>query len=282
MGAYLDHDLRNQNINKDEPYVYANFVTSLDGRIAIPHPNGGNLTVPSTIANQRDWRLFQELAAQADLIISSGRYLRDRAHGQAQEILRVDDPKFADLREWRLDQGLHPFPDIAIVSNSLNFPIPEELMAGGRKVIVCTTENANCTRIAEIEQNAAKVLIVGDTSVDGSRFVEAMSALGYQTIYSAAGPRIAHLLLKSNVLNRLYLTYASRILAGHPFSSIVEGALFEDAIDFELNSIYWDPKGLSETQENGMDKTTAGQLFISYNANYAKKERQICNRIHEH
>jgi len=68
--------------------------TQLDGRIAVPHPTRPGLTVPETIANDRDWRLFQELAAQADLIISSGRYLRDWADGRAQEILRVDDPKF--------------------------------------------------------------------------------------------------------------------------------------------------------------------------------------------
>ena len=81
--------------------------------------------VPKDTANERDWRLFQELAAQADLIISSGRYLRDWADGRAQEILQTDDPRFADLRQWRQDRGLSPQPDIAIISGSLNFPVPE-------------------------------------------------------------------------------------------------------------------------------------------------------------
>lgn len=30
------------------------------------------MMVPKNTANERDWRLYQELAAQADLIISSG------------------------------------------------------------------------------------------------------------------------------------------------------------------------------------------------------------------
>jgi len=43
--------------------------------------------VPRAIANERDWRLFQELSAQADIFLTSGRYLREWAKGQAQEIL---------------------------------------------------------------------------------------------------------------------------------------------------------------------------------------------------
>ena len=111
IGAYLAHDLRahaQETIAQEagRPYVYANFVTSIDGRIAIPRKSGDGLVVPKGIANERDWRLFQELAAQSDLIISSGRYLREWVDGRVQEILQVDDPRFADLREWRVGQGL--------------------------------------------------------------------------------------------------------------------------------------------------------------------------------
>ncbi len=61
--------------------------------------------VPKDTSNPRDWRLYQELAAQADLFLSTGRYLRDWAEGNAQEILQMDNPKFADLREWRIARG---------------------------------------------------------------------------------------------------------------------------------------------------------------------------------
>ena len=52
------------------PFVYTNYVTSIDGRIAIPRPEGQGMMVPKETANDRDWRLFQELAVQADVIIS--------------------------------------------------------------------------------------------------------------------------------------------------------------------------------------------------------------------
>ena len=89
------------------------------------------LTVPKAIANERDWRLFQELLAQSDIILSSGRYLRDVADGRAQELLQVGDPEFADLRAYREQQGLNPYPDIAIISRTLDFPVPGVLTVGG-------------------------------------------------------------------------------------------------------------------------------------------------------
>lgn len=254
IGAYLAHDIRYQTRSLNRPYVYANFVTSIDGRIAVPRVNSKSLTVPKNITNERDWRLFQELAAQADLIISSGRYLREWAAGHAQEILQVDDPRFIDLRKWREAQGLSPQPDIAIVSRSLKFPIPDVLTAGGRKVIVFTVTNPDPLRTKDIETHAGQVFIAGDKKVEGDKLVEYLNQLGYKFVYSAAGPKILHLLLADRVLNRLYLTYANRILGGENFSTIVDGNYFDYPINFNLSSLYYDPEGL-----DGL-----GQIFAAY------------------
>lgn len=254
---YLSHNLRELAQQHDQPYVYANFVASLDGRIAVPRPSEYGLKVPEAIANDRDWRLFQELAAQADLIISSGRYLREWAAGRAQEILQIDDPRFADLRAWRQEQGLPPQPDIAIISHSLDFPIPDLLTAGGRKVVVFTSAIHDASSVPAIETKAGKVYVAGkegEKSVDGAMALAHMQRLGYRAVYSAAGPKILHLLLEARVLQRLYLTYANRILGGAPFAAIVDGPLLEPPIDLTLNTLYLDPHGL-----DGL-----GQLFASY------------------
>ncbi len=253
-GLYLAHDVR-QFARAAAPYIYANFVTSLDGRIAIPRPDGSGLMVPKNIANERDWRLYQELAAQADLIISSGRYLREWAQGRAQEILQTDDPRFADLREWRAARGLKPQPDIAIISGSLDFPIPDVLTRDGRKAIFFTTGAPNPARVREIEQRAGKVIVAGENRVEGKLFAQRAYELGYRIIYSGAGPKILHLLLKERVLNRLYLTFAHRVLSGSPFATIIEGPLLEPAVNFQMHASYLDAAGL-----DGM-----GQLFASYN-----------------
>ena len=253
--VYLSHELRRQRRAQDGAYVYANFVASLDGRIAIPHPSRPGMKVPEAIANERDWRLFQELAAQADMIISSGRYLRDWADGRAQEILQVNDPRFADLRAWREERGLAPQPDMAIVSGSLRFPIPDVLTAGGRDVVVYTTASPDRERVEEIEAQAGQVVVAGDEeSVDGERMVQDMTERGYHTIYSSAGPKILHMLVSGGVLDRVYLTLAPRLLGGDPYSTLIEGELFAPAAEMELFSLYRDTHGL-----DGL-----GQLFLAY------------------
>jgi riboflavin biosynthesis pyrimidine reductase len=255
-GLYLAHNLREHGPRTEgRPTIYSNFVTSLDGRIAIPHPSRPGMMVPKTTANERDWRLFQELAAQADLIISSGRYLRDWADGRAQEILQVDDPRFADLQAWRRERGLKPQPDIAIISRSMRFPIPDILTKGGRKVVVFTTADADPERVAAVQERLGHIVVAGETGVEGQPLAQSMTDLGYKTVYAAAGPKIHHLLLTGGVLDRLYLTYANRLLGGAPFSSIVEGPLLQPAVDMTLGAVYYDayaPSGL-------------GQLFVQYN-----------------
>ena len=45
-GLYLEHDLQRLAEAAGRPYVVANFVTSLDGRIAVARTDGTGLTVP--------------------------------------------------------------------------------------------------------------------------------------------------------------------------------------------------------------------------------------------
>ena len=241
-GLYIAHNLREFAEQTGRPFVYTNYITSLDGRIAIPHPEKPGMTVPKAITNDRDWRLFQELAVQADILITSGRYLRDYAEGRAQEILTVyDDPHFTDLAEWRTARGLPPYPALAVVSASLDFPIPRGLAE--RAVLVFTVEQADPDQGRELER-AGEVIVIGKTSVDGGKMIGELAARGYWTIYNATGPKVMHMLLKAGVLNRLYLTHANRILGGEPFSSIVEGELFQPAVDFRLQALYLDEEGV--------------------------------------
>lgn len=192
---------------------------------------------------------------QADIIITSGRYLRDYAEGKAQEILRVhDDPAFADINEWRAQQGLPPQPDLAVISGSLDFPIPETLTSNNRKVFIFTTAQSEAAKRAELEAQAGQVFIAGEVSVNGRILINQLHELGYHIIFSGTGPKVHHLLLEAQVLDRLYLTFANRLLGTEPFSTIVEGKLLQPAVNMTLNTLYYDEAGL-----DGL-----GQLFASY------------------
>jgi riboflavin biosynthesis pyrimidine reductase len=136
----------------------------------------------------------------------------------------------------------------------LRFPIPDILTAGGRKVVVFTSANPNPERVAEIEAKAGRVIVAGEQRVEGAALLERMTELGYQTVYNSTGPKVLHLLLAGGVLNRLYLSYANRLLGGSPYATVVEGPSLEPAVDMRLNEVYFDPHAPDEL----------GQLLVSY------------------
>ena len=254
-GLYLQHDLRAQAEDRDRVFVCANFVSSLDGRIAIPNPSGKGVTLAEAVTNPRDWRLFQELAVQTDILITSGRYLREYSTSVKQEILQIyDDPQFEDLRNWRLSRGLSSQPDLAVISGRLDFDVPPALLGDDRSLLIFTTKSSDPNQIQRLKDQGARILFAGEESVDGQKLCAHMTELGYRTAYSGAGPKVLHLLASSGVLDRLYLTFANRLLGGEPYASILEGPLLDPPINLQLNTLYFDPYGLE-----GL-----GQLFASY------------------
>ncbi len=254
-GLFLAHELRRLVQGDDRPFFYTDFVVSLDGRVAVPDPQGEGVTLATAITNRRDWRLFQELAVQADVLITTGRYLREYARGAAQEILQAyEDPAFADLKAWRQEHNLPPYPILAVISASLNFPIPAKLLAAGRQLLVFTIEEADPHRRRALEQAGAQVISTGQGSVAGGKLAVELSQRGWRLVYSTAGPKVCHLLLAAGVLDRLYLTHATRALGGQPYASIVQGPLLHPPADFRLQELYFDPYGL-----DGL-----GQLFACY------------------
>jgi len=241
-GCYLEASLRPEG--HDGPFVYANFVSSLDGRISVPDRHGRQ-KVPGGIANPRDWRLLQELAGRADLLLSSGRYLRELNAGTAQDVLPVGEaPEFADIRVWRKRAGLAPQPDVAVFSQSLDFPVPQRLLAQGRRLVVLTGPDADPQRRRRHEAAGVRVLAVGEQGPPrGTALRAALRGLGYHCVYAITGPYVMHTLLAADMVDSLFVTTVHRVLGGSPFTSLCEGALLPAAADFRLRWLYHDTAG---------------------------------------
>ena len=240
-GLYLEAPLSHPAAAA-RPFVYTNFVVSIDGRIAIVDSDSGRSKVPPQIANPRDWRLFQELAARADLLITSGRYLRDLAAGQAQDVLPLSPaPEFADLLRWRLRHGLPAQPDVAVLSASLDIPVPAQLRLDGRRVLVFTTSEASASAAQTLQAGGAEVFR-GDRPdrVDAGPMIRRLGQLGYRHIYSITGPQVLASLLRADVLDTLFLTTVHRCLGGENVASLVEGPPFERPVNFRLHWLYYD------------------------------------------
>jgi riboflavin biosynthesis pyrimidine reductase len=255
-GLYLKHELYRMGRDSRKAFVYADFVTSLDGRIGVPGSVNQELVIPKEILNPRDWRLFHELAVQADVILSTGRYLRQYAQGEAQDIISsLKEPHFADLIDWRIAQGMNPKPALGVISASLDFPLPEEIWENYKEVLVFTGQKTDPVRIRQLQKKNVKVIFPEKNGeFDGGRLVSILSELGYRSVHVTTGPKIFRLLLAASVVDRLYLTIVLRLLGTQNYASIVEGELLVPPFDLKLYELYYDRHAF-----NGV-----GQIFSSY------------------
>ena len=239
-GLYLDERLPAPALGVPA-LVYANFVTSLDGRIAVAGA-GGASRLPEGLTNPRDWRLFRELQAHADCLVTHGGYLRALASGRLGNVMQVglgDDA--ADIVQWRAGQGMAEQPAVAIVSASLDVPIPGSLSAHGQAVHVLTTAAAPHDRRAALRDAGADLVVTGPGPwVRSGDAVEALAARGYRSLYLQTGPRMLASALGDGVLARLYVTVGHRLVGGEAFDTMVRGELLGASGAVRLSALYLD------------------------------------------
>jgi len=184
--------------------------------------------VPASLANARDWRLYQELAALADVLIVSARYVRQLVAGTAQAEPPVSaSAEHADLLAWRRERGLPPQPDIAIVSASLDIPLESMAHFAGRRVIALSAAPTDPERRKALEQAGIQVVEAGAARVEGGRLRQVLARQGYRMAYMSAGPKVHATLLEAGALDALFLTTRQVLLGGEDgdFHTIVEGRL---------------------------------------------------------
>jgi riboflavin biosynthesis pyrimidine reductase len=223
-------------------FVYANYIASLDGRISLPDPQTSKRAAPRAITNRRDWRLFQELAAGADALLTSGRHVRGLGNGaSAQSFPLSGEPEYADIVRWRVERGLPPQPAVVIVTASLDLQPLRPLIESGRRVYVATGSAADPRKIASVEAQGVRVVRAGNgTRVEGRRLTEALAQDGHRNIALIAGGEILTTLVVDDALDRLYLTLACRLLGGLSFDTLMTGPALDQAARFTLKALHYD------------------------------------------
>lgn len=255
--------------NTEQPIITANFLSSLDGRIAISPNDPENITerqdddtitaLPKSLTSQEDFRLFLELHAQADCLITHGGYMRSLSEKKLGNILQLPkDRDCEDLYNWRALQGLAPHPAVVIASASLDFPMHASLKENNQQVYIATGKNADEIKIKQWQSEGYEVLIAGKTNtVEGKALIDALYANDYKHFYLIAGPKMLHTMINDQQLSKIYLTHAQQLLGGNIFSTILDGGVLNTP-KLGLQSLFFD-----ETTENGH-----GQFFSSYECQY--------------
>ncbi|WP_174625904.1 RibD family protein [Candidatus Methylobacter favarea] len=250
-GLYLAHQIHTLGTT-DLPFVYANFLSSLDGRIALEDSIQGTTYIPKHLTTASDFKLFMELHAQADCLITHGGYMRALSEGRLGNILQINDPY---LVEWRHRTGLKPQPAVIIASASLNFPLHASLEEHQQDVYIATGKNADPERIRYWQDLGHTLLFTGeDQGVHGAPLIQKLGELGYKSIYLIAGPQMLDTVIREKQLSRLYLTITHQLIGGTDFRTLLTGSPLGQEGNLMLESMYYDADSPPES----------GQFFMQF------------------
>jgi hypothetical protein len=267
-GLYLGQRLSGISVRIGRALVITDFLTDRNGVIA-KADGQHNFRVPLELRNSPDWRLFQELMAQSDVIISGYAYLKRLSvpGSFAEDVLSQFEPgrEFEELGDWRLSAGYNKrSPDLAIVTRNLDFRVPEGVMRSGRRIMIFTTDAlAGSDQARNLTLAGVDVVGSGQAGVEGNRMIDVLSTgTGYRVIMMATGPSVLALLLEANRLDLFYVTEAQLEIPFNDPSNVLrilpEGRKVDQLEEFGVVHRYLQEDVVTE---NGSRIT---QVFLRY------------------
>ena len=214
----------------DRPTIVANFVTTLDGVVALDR---GGVTGGGEISGFSRADRFQMglLRALADVVIVAVGTVR-AAPTHEWTPRRVARPQAALLEGWRAALGLSPQPTTLIVTASGRLdPTHPGLVAPDVPVVVATTAGG-AARLGDLVLGPqVRVEVRGEgLLVDPPALLAALRDLGARIVVCEGGPRLFGQLLGAGLIDELFLSLAPQ-LAGRtperPRLGLVDGTAFE-------------------------------------------------------
>jgi riboflavin biosynthesis pyrimidine reductase len=217
-------------------WMFANFVSTLDGVVSIPGVPGSNRLIAD--GSDADRFVMGLLRACADVVLIGAGTLRGSPRALwTPEVAHPDGA--AEFRELRAALGLAEQPALAIITSGSEFPADHPVLA--RSPIVLTTE-AGAERLHALP-GAEVVAVCAGERVDPAGAVAALRDRGYGRILSEGGPHLFGSLLVHGLLDELFLTLsplvAGRTSEGGEVLSLVEGLrlLPDRRVALELHGI---------------------------------------------
>ena len=190
------------------PLLYANFVETLDGVVAIrSEPQSNRLVSGSSDADRFVMGL---LRACADVVLLGSGTLcgSPKSVWTAERAYPGAADAFAELRR-RL--GLAPHPELAVLTASGSLDPGHPALEQG--AVVLTTEAGAGRCRSQLPSAVEVVPLGGDATVDLQAAVALLHERGHGSILSEAGPHVFGGLLAAGLVDELFLT-VSPLLAG--------------------------------------------------------------------
>ena len=192
----------------DETCVYANFVSTLDGVVAIPSIPDSNSLIAA--GSRADHFVMGLLRAFADVVLIGSGVLRASPQGTwlPEKVYPPAAEAFAELRRMR---GRTERPEVAVLSGRGSIDPSHPLLASGALVL---TSDRGAERLAGAVPDASPIVALGDdVDIPASRVIDTLRERGHRVILSEAGPHTFESLLQAQAVDELFLT-VSPLLAG--------------------------------------------------------------------
>ena len=191
-----------------EPRLYANFVASLDGVVAVPAEINSNRMISAQ--SDADRFVMGLLRASADaVLVGAGTML-----GSPRTLWTAEQayPQAAQLYgELRRSRGRPPRPTLAVLSGGGSVDPRHPALEEGALVL---TSERGAARMRRRLPGATTVVVVGaEAHVDPAVAVEALRLRGHELILSEGGPTAFGALVAAGLVDELFLT-TSPLLAG--------------------------------------------------------------------
>lgn len=191
----------------DAPWLRANFVTSIDGAVAVDGHSAG-------LSSAADKRVFGILRMRCDaLLVGAGTLRRERYRP-----LRLAGHR----REWRRSRGLAEHPTLVVVSRTLDLDPDAPVFADAPvRPLVLAPAGAPAER-REALARTVEMLTVGEDAVDLPAAVALLHRRGLRQVLCEGGPHLLGELTAAELVDEVCLT-VSPLLAGAGSGRITAG-----------------------------------------------------------
>ena len=227
--AVASLDFRDQ-AHEERPYLFTNFVVTLDGRATLEGRSG-------PIGSDTDTAMLVGLRTSADAIMIGAGTMRAERYGRP-----VSDPAKRARREER---GLPHDPLMCLVSGSLELPWDADLFTCGEAEVVVFTSSEK-----EPPETATPVTVVRSEGMvdlgEAMRYLRAER--GVRSLLCEGGPHLHAQLIEAELVDELFVTHAAK-LGGGEGPHLVAG-LPERERELEVAWLLHEP--------------TTGELFARY------------------
>jgi riboflavin biosynthesis pyrimidine reductase len=217
-------------LRPDRPTIVANFVTSVDGIVALgpsePSAGGGEISGFS----ESDRFMMALLRGLADVVVvGAGTVRAGRNHEWTPR--RVAPDFVAALAELRSGLSLAPQPTTVVVTARGDIDPSHPGMSAADVPVIVATTRAGAAKLASLALPAnMKVEIAGDGGqVTAASLLEIVRATGARLALCEGGPHLFGDLLAARLIDELFLTLAPQVIGRDETArrlSLVEGVSF--------------------------------------------------------